>query len=104
MNLRSEIPHASQAIIDAVEEPDGAAFAVRITGDQGRLKNLARRLHALGERPLFHYLDEVERGYPLREPLEDYARLDPDLVAAPGGSHFGPTVFAIEGGRCHERA
>src|SRR6202023_3952139 len=99
MNLRSEIPHASQAIIDAVEDPDGAAFAVRITGDQVRLKNLARRLHALGERPLFHYLDEVERGYPMRGHLEDYARLDPDLVAAMGGTHFGPPVFVIEGGR-----
>jgi hypothetical protein len=99
MNLRSEIPHASQAKIDAGEEPDGAAFAVRITGDQVRLKNLARRLHVLGERPLFHYLDEVERGYPLREHLEDYARLDPDLVAAMGGTHFGPPVFVIEGGR-----
>jgi hypothetical protein len=52
------------------EATDGAAFAVRITGDRVRLKYLARRLHVLGERPLFHYLDEVERGYPLREHLE----------------------------------
>ena len=103
-NESSEIPLPAQAIIAAFEEPDGARVEGRLCGDRVRLKHLARRLHALGERPLFPYLDEVERGYPLREPLEDYARLDPDLVAAPGGSHFGPTVFAIEGGRCHERA
>jgi hypothetical protein len=44
-------------------------------------------------------LDEVECGRDLREHLERYARLDPDVVAALGGSHFGPPVFVIEGGR-----
>ncbi len=72
--------------------------------DRTRLQFLIRQLHRLGERPLYHYLNEVERGYPLREHLERYAQLDPDVIAELGGSHFGPTVFAIEGGRCHERA
>jgi hypothetical protein len=60
---------------------------------------LARRLHALGPRPLFDYLNKVERGYPLREHLEAYARLDPGVVAALGATQFGPPVFVIEGGR-----
>ena len=69
-NESSEIPPPAQAIIAAFEEPDGEILAVRITGDRVRLKYLARRLHALGPRPLFHYLNKVERGYPLREHLE----------------------------------
>jgi hypothetical protein len=53
----------------------------------------------LGERPLYHFIDEIELGHPVREHLEAYARLDPNVVAALGGSHFGPAVFVIEGGR-----
>jgi hypothetical protein len=98
-NESSEIPLPAQAIIAAFEEPDGARFEVRLCGNRVRLQHLARRLHALGERPLFHYLNEVECGYSLREHLEAYARLDPNVVAAPGGTHFGPPVFVIEGGR-----
>jgi hypothetical protein len=98
-NESSEIPPPAQAIIAAFEEPDGEILAVRITGDRVRLKYLARRLHALGPRPLFDYLNKVERGYPLREHLEAYARLDPGVVAALGATQFGPPVFVIEGGR-----
>ena len=87
-----------QATIAASEEPDGARVEVRLCGNLVRLQHLARRLHALGERPLFHYLDEVERGYPLRAHLEAYGRLDPDVVAALGGTRFGPPVL-VEGGR-----
>jgi hypothetical protein len=95
----SESPPPAQAIIAAVEAPDGARFECRLCGNRVRLQHLARRLHALGERPLFHYLNEVERGHDLREHLEAYARLDPDFVATMGGSHFGPPVFVIDGGR-----
>jgi hypothetical protein len=98
-NESSEIPPPAQAIIAAFEEPDGARFEARLCGNRVRLQHLARRLHALGERPLFHFIDEVERGYPLREHLEAYARLDPDVVATLSGSHFGAPVFVIEGGR-----
>jgi hypothetical protein len=38
-----------------------------------RLKYLAARLHPLGPKPLFHFLDEVERGADLRSHLERYA-------------------------------
>jgi len=95
----SEIPPPAQAIIAAPEAPDGARLEVRLCGNRVRLQNLAKYLHALGERPLFHFIDEVERGYPLRAHLEAYARLDPHVVALLGGSHFGAPVFVIEGGR-----
>jgi hypothetical protein len=104
MNESSEIPPPAQAIIAAVEEPDGARFEVRLCGDRVRLQHLARRPHALGPRPLFHYLDEVECGRDLREHLETYARLDLGVVAALGGTHFGLAVFVIEGDGGHEQA
>jgi hypothetical protein len=53
-----------------VQEPSPAA--------QARLQFLAARLHALGPKPLFHFLDEVERGEPLRAHLERYAALPAD--------------------------
>jgi hypothetical protein len=95
----SASPCASQAIIAAVEAPDGARFGGRLCGNRARLKYLARRLRALGERPVFECLHEIECGADLRERLERYAWLDPDVVEALGGSHFGPPVFVIEGGR-----
>jgi hypothetical protein len=33
--------------------------------EKSRLRHLAGRLYALGPKPLFHFLDEVERGAPL---------------------------------------
>jgi hypothetical protein len=98
-NESSEIPPPARAIIAAFEEPDGARFEVHLCGNRVRLRHLAKHLHALGPRPLFHYLDEVERGYPLCEHLEAYALLDPGVVAALGGTHLGPPVYVIEGGR-----
>jgi hypothetical protein len=97
-NESSEIPPPAQAIITVFEAPDGADFAAPITGEKLRLRYLAQRLRALGPRPLFHLLDEGECGYPLREHLDAYARLDPDVIAALGGIHFSPPVFVIEGG------
>ena len=64
-----------------------------------RLQYLAQRLHGLGERPLFHFLDEVERGEPLRQHLERYAQIDPDFVRALGGDKFAPALQVIEGGK-----
>jgi hypothetical protein len=98
-NKSSEIPPLAQATTAAFEDGDVAMAAVCLCGDRVRLKYLARRLHALGERTLFHFIDEVERGHPPREHPEKYARLDPDFVAALGGTHFGPPVFVIDGGR-----
>ena len=54
-----------------------------------RLRLLATRLYALGPKPLFHFLDEVERGANLRDYLEEYSRLLADFVKAyePQGIH-----------------
>src|SRR5580704_2172524 len=103
-NEFSASPSTAQAIITAPEAPDGARLEVRHCGNRVRLQHLARRPHALGPRPLFHYLDEVECGRDLREHLETYARLDLGVVAALGGTHFGLAVFVIEGDGGHEQA
>jgi hypothetical protein len=63
-----------------------------------RLQYLARRLHGLGERPLFHFLDEVERGAPLWPHLERYAALPGDFIKANGGDRFALIVHVIDGG------
>lgn len=62
-----------------------------------RLQCLASPLHALGPRPLFHFLDEVDRGAPLRPHLETYSALPADFVRAYGGDRFQPP-FAVKGG------
>jgi hypothetical protein len=72
--------------------PPPAAQARRV-----RLQFLAARLHALGPKPLFHFLDEVERGEPLRAHLERYAALPADFIRAHGGDQF-PKLFAIREG------
>jgi hypothetical protein len=53
-----------------------------------KLQSLAQRLHALGPVPLFHFLDEVERGEELRSTLETYAELPADLIKAYHGDRF----------------
>jgi hypothetical protein len=68
------------------------------TQSRARLKFLAARLHALGPKPLFHFLDELERGADLRISLERYSRLPAEFVAAYGGRDFPPPAFAIKGG------
>jgi|HubBroStandDraft_1064217.scaffolds.fasta_scaffold953927_1 hypothetical protein len=50
-----------------------------------RLTYLARRIHALGERPLLELLRELDGGAPLHERLEAYARLDRDFIRALDG-------------------
>jgi hypothetical protein len=63
-----------------------------------RLQHLARRLHGLGPKPLFHFLDEVERGADLRPHLERYAALPADFIKANGGDRFVPVLHIIAGG------
>ena len=53
-----------------------------------RLTLLAKRVHALGERPLLELLRELERGAELHPALERYARLPADLIAAFGGDRL----------------
>ena len=42
-----------------------------------RLQHLARQIHALGERPLYECLLELDRGADPRPTLERFARLAP---------------------------
>jgi hypothetical protein len=71
--------------------------ASRSAADRARLQLLARRLHRLGEAPVFYFLEEIERGAPLRETLEIYAALDADFIKAFGGDQFAQP-FVITGG------
>jgi hypothetical protein len=71
----------------------------RAAGRRDRLQYLARRLHGLGERPLFHFLDEFERGADLRPHLERYAALPAAFIKANGGDRFVPALHVIDGGK-----
>lgn len=61
-----------------------------------RLRYLARRIHQLGPRPLYHLLDELQNGAPLHERLERYASLAPlaPFIAALGGADL-PALRSI---------
>lgn len=83
------------ATIDSV--PFLISQADRTTQDL-RLKFLARRLHALGEAPIYYFLRELERGADLRASLEAYAEIDPAFVKAYHGDRFMPATFLIEKG------
>ena len=92
----SASPCASQAIIGAFEAPDGARFEGRLCGCKVRLRYLAQRLHALGPRPLFHFIDEIE-GATIYAP-QRYASLPADFIKANGGDRFAPSLHCIDGG------
>jgi hypothetical protein len=77
--------------------PRAVAANKPAAGRQVRLLYLARRLHGLGERPLFHFLDEVERGADLRPHLERYAALPAAFIKANGGDKFAAIVRVIDG-------
>jgi hypothetical protein len=63
-----------------------------------RLKFLASRLHSLGPKPLFHFVDEVERGAHPRSHLERYAALPADFIKANAGDRFAPSLHCIDWG------
>jgi hypothetical protein len=63
-----------------------------------RLQFLAAGLHSLGPKPLFHFLDEVERGADLRSHLERYAALPADFIKANAGDRFAPSLHCIDWG------
>jgi hypothetical protein len=54
-----------------------------------RLRHLARQVHALGERPLYELLTELEAGLPFAERVEAYAGL----------ADLGPFIKAHGGDR-----
>jgi hypothetical protein len=62
-----------------------------------RLRRLARRLHGLGERPIYELLAEIVQGADIMVRLERYAALDPDTVRALGGDELPNQLFVIEG-------
>jgi len=51
---------------------------------RARLIHLTRKIHGLGERPLFELLAELDRGAPLAERLEAYAALPADFIRTIG--------------------
>ena len=63
-----------------------------------RLRHLARRIHALGERPLFELLCELQAGAPLRPRLERYAELSSDVVKRLGADRL-PTARVVRPAR-----
>jgi hypothetical protein len=77
-----------------------AANDIRINSNSSlRLQYLSKPLHALGPKPLFHFLEELERGADLRASLEEYAVLPVEFVAAFGGDQFQSSFRAANGGR-----
>jgi hypothetical protein len=64
-----------------------------------RLRRLASALHALGPRPIYEFLKEIEAGADVRARLEAYARLPAAFVRANGGDKFPPVAYAVVGGR-----
>jgi hypothetical protein len=67
-----------------------------------RLRLLAARIHALGERPLYELLVELDRGAPLEPRLEAYARLAPlaGFIRDHGGDRLPPRARLLRtGGR-----
>lgn len=65
-----------------------------------RLRLLAARVHALGERPLFELFRELADGADLPSRLEVYARMDAATIATLGGRDLPePLRVATEGRR-----
>jgi hypothetical protein len=65
-----------------------------------RRQQLARRVHRLGARVLFEFIDELDRhhglGDDIDQRLERYCRLSPDLLHALGADRFpAPPVWAV---------
>jgi hypothetical protein len=60
-----------------------------------RLRELARRIYRLGERPLFELFAELQAGAGLRDSLERYAALSGDFIKALGGDKLPPSVRAL---------
>jgi hypothetical protein len=94
---QANIPNEAPAQ-DKFRNQRAVAANNQAAGGLVRLQYLARRLHGLGERPLFHFLDEVERGAALCPHLERYAALPAAFIKVNGGDKFAPIVRVIDGG------
>jgi hypothetical protein len=91
LSTAADVPRIPQTALNLQQQKPAA--------DCARLQLLARRLHALGPKPLFSFLDE--RGADLRAHLEAYAELPGDFIRAYGGDKFTPP-FAIKGEGTHQ--
>jgi hypothetical protein len=63
---------------------------------RARLRYLAKKIHKLGERPLYELLLELSSGAPLHERLERYAALPADFIVALGGDRLPPLRIVKE--------
>jgi hypothetical protein len=65
-----------------------------------RIQYLARRIHQLGERPLFELLKELDAGGNLPSVLERYARIAPlaDFISSLDGDRLAAPLL-VTGGR-----
>jgi hypothetical protein len=65
--------------------------------DLTRLRRLAAEIHALGPRPLFELLQELNTGAELASTLERYARLAPlaGFIAVNDGDRLAPALRAV---------
>ncbi|MGO9430917.1 hypothetical protein [Rhodoblastus sp.] len=78
---------------NSTDEQDGASI------EPTRLRHLARRLHALGERPLYELMRELVAGADPVARIEVYCRMDPAILCALGGDVLPAMMTAIDGGR-----
>jgi hypothetical protein len=60
-----------------------------------RLAYLARRLHRLGERPLYEFIREIIAGANPIERLEAFARIDSAIVKYLGADRMPPSIHTI---------
>ena len=103
---RSDAPARNERETHAacVSQPGGRVLTP--AAPRERLAYLARKIHRLGERPLFELFVELAAGAPLVKRLEVYARPDPDFVAALGGDRL-PPLRSVTGerndGQCSAR-
>ncbi len=65
---------------------------------QGDLALFARKIHRLGERPLYELFRQLDPGADLRSTLEIYAALPREIVIAFNGDRF-ESLRKFHGGR-----
>jgi hypothetical protein len=75
--------------------------AIPQNSPDARLQHLARRVHALGERPLYELFRELIAGADPRTRIERYAQLEPDIVRLLGAAYF-PLLAAVAGSSVRE--
>ena len=70
----------------------------RLQRSDARLRRLVAHLHSLGPRPVYEFVREIINGGDVIDRLEDYGRLDPNLVQYLGADRIVPDLVVIDGG------